>query len=368
MKKYLISALFAVFASAAFAFSWSGIIDNNTTVTTPDFENITLNQSNGIYLSVKCPVNENVRFVAEGLYKYKLSSVDGNNKLSNIADVDLFKVNGVWKSGTANIVFDAGRFTISDLTGSIFNQCSDGINIKYETAKWNTGLYAGYTGLLNGLNVSMVDGVVEANDFYSLCNAYVPLSVNFNYSLGSTVIGAQGYFFKGITSGLTDKIYGIASLKGSITNAAAYSCAVAVGVNDYEDMMLYGKVDCTAYIGNKGLITGGVEYASGAQGDLVNFTSITYKPAASIGVPASGVIIPSLTGIYVNKAFIATLNEKIVIAMPQDEMEFTGVDSTLSVIYNVLSDVQIGCDVMAFTGKESDYNNFSFTAKATLAF
>ena len=55
--------------------------------------------------------------------------------------------------------------------------------------------------------------------------------------------------------------------------------------------------------------------------------------------------------------------------MTADETGFDGVDSSISLICNVLSDVQIGCDADAYIcTKDSKNSNFYLTLKASLAF
>lgn len=370
MKKSLLTVVLTLCVSSAFAFSWNGVLDENFKITTSDFENVVVDQSNGVYLSFKTPLSDSFRLAGEGLYRYNLHVTDEKTSLSHIADVDLFKLSGIWKNGTSNIALDAGRFIVSDASGAVFSQCSDGLNLKYETAKWKTGFYAGYTGLLNSLNVSMTDGAVSDSEVYRLSAAYVPVSVNYAYTsfLGTNVIGVQGSFYKGISDGLTDKLYGTVTLNGNVGKNGTYSTAVVVGLNDYSDLMLYAKFDYSAYIKNNAVITAGMEYASGNQGPFKSFKSITAKYASGTGIVNSGVIVPKFSGIFVADKMLASINEKVILLMPETSADFAGVDSTLSILYNVLSDVQIGCDVMAFTGKDSDNNKFSITAKASLAF
>ena len=77
MKKIILSTFLAVSClfSSLSALTWSGIIDNNSKLSANnDFSQLGLKQSNGIYLSLASNLNEagNLRFVAEGLYKYSL--------------------------------------------------------------------------------------------------------------------------------------------------------------------------------------------------------------------------------------------------------------------------------------------------------
>lgn len=370
MKKVVLLATLSLLATAAFAMSWSGLLEENFKVSTSESEKIAIDQSNGIYLSFKAPINADMRITGEGLYKYNLHATEDQNTFSNIVDIDLLKFNGIWKNGTSNIVLDAGRFSISDLSGAFFTQCSDGLNLKYETAKWNVLFYAGYTGLLNSLNVSMVDKVETNDDFYGLSAAYIPVMLNYTSTsfLGSNVLGIQGSYFKGITDGLTDKLYATVGLNGNIKTSASYSTAVVAGLNDYKDFMLYAKADITSYLTKNALMTFGLEYASGEHGPLKSFIPITAKNVSCTGISQSGVLVPQVSAMYVAEKLFACINEKFVLSIPESAVETFGLDSSLSVLYNVFSDVQIGCDVIAFLGKNSSDNKLSVTAKATLAF
>jgi len=370
MKKILSLALLSVFVSAAFSFSWNGVLDNNTKLSTTGFKELTLDQSNGIYLSVNVPVNEALRFTAEGMYKYNVNVTASKTTLTNTADIDLFKVNYLMKLGTSNLSFDAGRFSYSDVSGAVFSQCSDGVNVKYETAKWKAGFYGGYTGILNSLNVSMTEVRSGSHDFYSLCVPYIPLGVNFAYTslFGSNAIGAQAFYFKSASNNYTDKIYGIVTLSGPVSTNGSYSTALVAGLNNYKDFMLYLKADYTAFINNNCMFNGGIEYASGNHGAIKSFVPITYKSASSSGLQVSGVVLPKASIIYVNSELFASLTEKIVLSVPEEKLDFAGVDSSLTVLYNVFSDLQVGGDVTAFIGKDSSANKFTFTAKASLAF
>lgn len=368
MKKNLvIVASFFVLTSSLFAASWSGIFDNNTKLSTGDFKNFTLDQSNGIHLSLTTPINQNLRFAGEILYKYELNAVSNSTTFKNIADLTLFKLNGLWKTESANVSLDFGRFKISDLSNTVFTQTSDGLNLQYETANWKIGLYGGYTGLINSLNVSMTDSSSYSNDFYRLSVGYIPASINYSYTslFDSNVIGFQAYYFKGITKNLTDKIYGELSLSGPISTAGSYSAVVVAGLDDLmasKKFMIFAKADYSAYLGKKGILGLGVDFAS------KDFVTITTSTASSSGIPLAGVLVPRLNAMYVNKNFVASITEKVILQMNEPSFAFAGVDSALTVLFNVFSDLQIGCDVNAFIGKKSDENKYSVTAKVNFAF
>ena len=186
MKKIIVSILAATCAlSSLAAFTWSGLIDNNTKFSANhDFSALGLNQSNGIYLSAASKLNESgtLRFNAEGLYKYYLNCdlKEGESTFKNIVDLDLLKLTGEFSVGNGVLGLGAGRFKYSDYSGAVFSQVSDGLYLNYNTQKIKVSLYGGYTGLLNRLNVSMIENEYEEDEnFYALCPKYVPVTADF---------------------------------------------------------------------------------------------------------------------------------------------------------------------------------------------
>ena len=201
MKKIIVSSVLAVtcLLSSAFAFSWSGLVDNNTKISeNHDFSKPVLNQSNGVYLSGYSNIGDagNMRFTAEALYKYSFNYDIKDNKsdLKNVADLDLFKFAGEWAVGPGKVSLSAGRFQYSDFSDAVFKQVSDGLYINFNNAKMKGAVYAGYTGLLNRLNVSMAENDSEENEqFYALCPMYIPVLADFSYKalFESHTIGLQ---------------------------------------------------------------------------------------------------------------------------------------------------------------------------------
>ena len=82
MKKILvISAVLFALGQSLFAFDWGGIVSNTTKPSTSDFSSGSFYQSNGISLWVSHSFNKNLRFTAEGLYRYELNSQADSSKI-----------------------------------------------------------------------------------------------------------------------------------------------------------------------------------------------------------------------------------------------------------------------------------------------
>lgn len=376
MKRIILSILVAGIFSSAFALSWSGLIDNNSRFSgNNDFSVIGLNQSNGIYLSLNSPISKtgNVKFSAEALYKYSLSGDfdSGKFNLKNIADCDLLKISGNWAVGKGSLALNAGRFMYSDYSATVFNQSSDGLYLSYNSHKIGASFYAGYTGLLNRLNVAMIDNEYEEDEqFYRFCPGYIPLVADFAYKtlFGTSTVGLQAEFFIPTTDKNTMKAYGTLSYVGLFGTKGNYNAKVVVGTEKFEGIMLDGKLDLNFFVVKNMVLTAGGEYVSGAQGDIKPFVTITARGFGSAPF-YNGVIVPKASVVYAANKLYAGLTERVIIAMPETEAKLNGFDTSVNVVYNVFSDLQIGCDIGAYIcTEEKAFSNYSATIRASLAF
>lgn len=376
MKKVLSALILGcAFTASLSAFTWSGLIDNNTKIA-KNLSNtgVQLNQSNGIFLSMATPINKNLSFSAEGLYKYSYTKADDVSTFTNIVDVDLLKLGGTWgtASGFANL--SLGRFFISDASSAVFAQTCDGIYFSTSIINWSVALYAGYTGLLNSLNVSMTALNTNTNDqFYNLSAGYIPLSAELSYGalFGTDVLGLQAMYFLEPKQELPSLFYGTVTLNGSISTIGTYSLAATLGSSEFKNLMMYAKADMMFFTTDSLILGIGAEYASGEQGAFTSFKTVTAKTACNYagGYPLSGVLLPKLTATYAVNGLYANLTEKFVCLMPSDELKYSGFDTTFTILYNLFSDFQIGLDCNAYIDvNNSDSNYFGGTFKASLTF
>ena len=382
MKKLLSGIFAACLFASSFALTWSGVIDNNSKAgANYDFSTITFRQSNGIYLSVVAPVTQSgtLKFSAEGLYRYYLDVNAKTNKASfkNIADCDLLKLSGVWKLNSGAVSLDVGRFYMTDVTKTVFSQTSDGVYVTYDSLKFKLGLYAGYTGLLNRLNVGMnglTDDTIKSNEqFYRLCPGYIPLALDISYKalLETNTIGAQAEVFIPTSQKNDMRFYGTLYLNGAIGTAGNYRFKATYGTSKFENAMLDTSLDLNFFIGTSAMATAGAEYISGKQGPFDPFKTITVRSVYSNGNYDSGLIVPKIAVLYAKNNFGASLTEKVIVSMPKEEANLYGFDTTVSLVYNVFSDVKIGCDICAFICTQESMkknSNYQATLKASLAF
>ena len=378
MKKLILSGVLAISCifSTAFAFTWSGVVTNNSKFTAnDDFSRLALAQSNGIYLSMGSNLNETgtLRIIGEGLYKYNLDvDFDSNDtEFKNIADLDLLKLAGDWTVGEGVLSMNLGRFKYEDFSGAVFNQLSDGLYLGYDSLKFKVALYGGCTGLLNRLDVSMVDNKYEEDDdFYALCPMYIPVTLDVSYKalFESSTIGLQGACYIPVSDDYTMKAYGTLILNGFLGTVVSYDARFTAGFDDLKDLMLDAKLDTNFFVTKNFMVTAGGEYVSGAQGDIKPFVTLSTRSFGNAPF-TNGVIVPKLALLCATKNFYAGLTERVILSMPEEEVDLDGFDTSLNIVYNVLSDVQIGCDAGAYICTEAkEKSNYYGTIKASLAF
>lgn len=384
MKKLILSGILACLLAPVFAFTWNGVVDNTSKLSSnDDFSALTLEQSNGVHLSINAPFNTTgtLKFVAEGSFKYKLTSnFDAKTSdLKMIANCDLFKFSGKWNIGKGIVALDLGRFMISDISGNVFAQKSDGLSLSYDALKFRVGAYAGYTGLQNRLDLTMLNNPQDDANFYALTAGYVPVMVNFTYKtlFETQTLGIQGEAFIPVAN-IEDKTkyaYGTLMLNGPIGVIGAYTLKGTVGLSDFKNLMIDGGLDFNFYIANKAIMVAGGEFVSFEKDSLHYFTPITTRTITTDPFFAGG-ILPKVSFIYAQRNVLTSVTGKGVIQMG-DETKFHGVDVTASLICNVFSDLQVGCDLGAFVAVDKDVkeaikasksNVYYATLKASLAF
>ena len=377
MKKVLVAAALFITCAATslFGFEWGGLVNNLSNVTTSDFKVIAPYQSNGVYLWMNAPItsDKSLRFSAEGVYKYDLVFDAKNTKFTNVIDLNLLKVTGNWGINGSNLNLEGGRFFVSDKTGRIFSQNSDGVSVRYGNIDWNAGFYIGYTGLLNSFTVVMSDTPsANSEQLYNLCYGYIPVMADFSFTnLGDNSLTAQVSLFADMTGNGAHKGYFGLSGNGALGSFGAYDAKVAVGTENFKNIMLAANLDFSFFLGKNMVASVGAEYASGDSNIFSSFRSITYKPLHSSSVADEGVdlLVPRITGmIYWNNVCLSA-NEKIIISIPSSGVVLNGFDTSIDIIYNVFSDLQLGCTLNAYANlKDKQSNRFGVTLNAAMAF
>jgi len=371
MKKLLISVLLAVsfIATPIFAVEWGGLFRDESGASRKEFTQLsdpstyTINQSNALYFWLNNAFTEDSSWYlsTEGLYKYKMNLIPGNSpEFVNIVDLDLLKITGQVTSGKTVFNLAAGRFYVFDNTGFIFSQTCDGLSVKFSFPVLDLAFYTGYTGLLNGLTVTMLDEtsyatatVGASNQFYSLSHPYAPfiLSAEFPTFAGVQTLGIQTSAFLDFNRETKyNRFYADFMMKGPIVGSLFYSFNTTFGFPNFKGVSNYTDITIAGYGGDVLAVYTTIKYASGNNLFFKSFRGVTSSPAYSgVSQPElSGVLIPSVKAIVATSMVDVNFATKCVFVCPAERMSFSGVGFDLGTTVNVFSDLQLSINLESF--------------------
>ncbi len=394
MKKFFLSTLISsavIFSSQLFALDFSVLAESNSNFKfyENEYSSPVLKEQESLTASLRLPFNNegNVYFVTEGFFQYTLNAdINSDNSNSSdefLADLTLFKFSSFTKKDNFDILFSAGRFFYSDLTGIVFAQENDGAFFQINNRNFTAGIYAGYTGLLNEKNVTVLDknnsgySLKPDSDFYSFAAPYLTGSVFFKlpYFYKSHSFAAEVSAVKG-TEGPADfspddsRFYGTVALDGSFTPELFYIISTTFSVNENCSLGNLTSAELSLFKGKASFTASGV-FASGNKGSLSAFNGFTSSTAvySASEMQYSSLIKGGLSLSY------KLLDNLVLLASGDgvfdfgDETGFSGVQAGASCYFQLLSDVAISLDGTTFvSNKSSDENLTSVTFKVALAF
>lgn len=392
MKKTILSVILSLFIILpAASYEWGGVITENARATTGDFAtaySYSGRQSNSVSLWATIPFNKQSTFylATQASYKYNFDISLVDNEITHIIDLDLLKLNATIPVGKYTLNVSAGRFQVMDETNKIFTQNCDGLNLKFTTPFINATLYAGYTGLLNGYNTSMLGkyGYAEIKNtkLYSLSSPYIPLLVYFDFPslFLNQSLGLQLSTFLDLGDDSYNRSYGTISLKGPIFGPCYYSITSCFGTENFKNVTNYSDVSVQLFF-NSIAIKFEAEYASGKQAIFEPFRGFTSQTAYNINTSLDGLVNTEYSGVllpgfdftaFQNNVYI-NFHPKLVLGMPKDSISLNGFDGTLSLIINIFSDLQFNSTFSAYydiLNYEADrnYSNYTFSLGFALSF
>ncbi|MDY5634395.1 MAG: hypothetical protein SPF29_07480 [Treponema porcinum] len=225
MKRLLCTAAALIAGTASFfAVEWGGKIANDTSFM-GKADDLKLKQSDTVGLWMNIPLNRtnSVYVAAEAYYKFTYDDTEtADEEFENVINCNLLKFSAGWMAGNGNMIsLSAGRFPVSDFTGIIFNQPADGLNFKVSSQTVDFNIFAGYTGLLNAKEVTILtpaDTEYEESDddFYAFAPKYLPFGFSFAFPsvFGNQHISLEGWGFADLNGDDCNRYYGMLGLDG----------------------------------------------------------------------------------------------------------------------------------------------------------
>lgn len=378
MKKFAASVLSAVLLLAPLcAYEWGGLFDNTSKITFAENSKL-LDQSDSLFMWFSASLNNegNIYFKGEGMFKFNhLNNLDGWSKNLNIIDIDLLKFAGDFDTSAGKISASVGRFFVSDFSGAIFTQVSDGAYVNFTMPKTAISAYAGYTGLLNSKTVTILGGEYKDGQFYTTATPFVPVTLSASFPslfMNQTLsVQASGFFRADGTE--DNRAYGTLHLSGPIASKVFYTVLTDFGTKNFNGLMNFSKVSVAYFPKSNIYINGGIEYASGEQFGLKAFNGFSSRYAYSSLVDAqtTGCVVPQVSASIslMENSVVLGANIKSVFVCPDESFEAKGLQFDVNAIYNVFSDLQTAVTLSAFKGyKNSSEDKLSLTLKAAFSF
>lgn len=385
MKKvitfFITSLLFLI---PAIASEWGGLVTTDITANSVDPEktdNIFFRQTDGISLWAKDHImnNPNWYLAAQGSYKfnYSFNGLNKNGKTGHLVNLDLLKLDGNVTIDDFNFSMALGRFIVMDNTAKIFSQNSDGISLKFEKPFASLGLYAGYTGLLNGRTVAILDkdGFIDINfdDIYSKTHQYVPLliSADFPSVFLSQSLGLQASGFIDLEKEKYNRYYGSFYMKGPIANSFYYNFITCFGTETFKEVNNYSELSFMMLLKSFGL---GIdcEYASGEQWIFKPFKGFNVSNAYNaFWCPQySGVLLPGLEISCSDKNVNFELKGKLVMLFPDNDIIIQGISADTNITLNIFADFAYNLGFQIYHDLESkgDLNYYKLNMGFNLSF
>lgn len=391
-KKYLFPVIFFFLLSNLFSFEWGGLVSENFKISTIDLNsvnNANVRQSNGIALWANIPfTNDGDWYLAtQGSYKYNydFTGFNKNPTLQNIVDLDLFKLNGLIKINSYSFSLSLGRYFVVDNTAKVFAQNCDGISLKFSTQAINLGLFAGYTGLINGNNVVTLakDGTVQhfPQEFYGKTYPYLPLSATitipslvFNQSLG---VQFNAFLDLNETQEKYNRLYGTLTLQGPIYGPIYYSLNSCFGCEDFSKINNLSILSFMFFY-QAFTVKLNCEYASGEQWIFKPFRGFnSMSPYKTITNPEySGLLLPGLEFVFSLKDLFLSFSAKYIMLFPEEVIIHNGFDFEFKSIINIYSDLSFDMAINFYDDFDLNKSNenaledqyFSYSMGLSIAF
>lgn len=364
------------------ALEWGGLVTESFKYGTKNFssEANQFKQSNSVSLWMSGAVTSsgNVNFAAQSSGRYYLDFFNNDVLFTPIFDLDLLKLSGKTNIADGFFSYSAGRFGVSDLTGKVFSQTCDGLLLKYTRTSFEANAYVGFTGYLNAMNAAMlskehkvhsVDGSV-----YVMAHSYVPvcLSVEMPSLFLNQTFNAQLSGFFDLEETEYNRYYGTLALNGPIYGPLYYSLLTSFALENFDAFSNYTALSLQLYPISFFTVKLNAEYASGNQLIFKPFTTFTSNTAYNISSSPelTGVIMPNVDLILTWESLYASLNGKVVLAYPEDEINFQGLNFTASMFFNIFSDLQLGLSAIYYHDivTAGEMNNASVNINLSLAF
>ena len=387
----VISAL--AIAQSVFALETGGLLTNDSKFLNAEKDgSLKLDQKNGINLWFRNPVSQDGSSYIAGegsfLFEKDMRIEDSEKQLKLYADLNLLKLVAKKELESGNLVFSAGRFYNSDLSGLVYTQNGDGVKLEASLSGVEFSVFGAYTGLLNAKNITILGNDTDLTDkektVYVMANKFAvgALTLSLPYFAANQTLSIEGFGALSLESTKFNRFYGTVALNGPLFTPVFYNISSTMGFAKYdeEDMvkgnLTKGAISVYPDFKSMSFSLNGL-YASGKQGNFEAFQGFTSNTAVNSlkEDEYSGIALAGISAsIKPVENFLFFAGADIVFdtlaGEEQKSIERSGLQYSAGFNWQVVSDVSLGANLSQFIGKDdyADYNKTQFRITAAIAF
>lgn len=387
----IISAL--AIAQSVFALETGGLLTNDSKFLNAEKDgSLKLDQKNGINLWFRNPVSQDGSSYIAGegsfLFEKDMRIEDSEKQLKLYADLNLLKLVAKKELESGSLVFSAGRFYNSDLSGLVYNQNGDGVKLEASLSGVEFSVFGAYTGLLNAKNITILGNDTDLTDkektVYVMANKFAvgALTLSLPYFAANQTLSIEGFGALSLESTKFNRFYGTVALNGPLFTPVFYNISSTLGFAKYdeEDMvkgnLTKGAISVYPDFKSMSFSLNGL-YASGKQGSFEAFQGFTSNTAVNSlkEDEYSGIALAGISAsIKPVENFLFFAGADIVFdtlaGEEQKSIERSGLQYSAGFNWQVVSDVSLGANLSQFIGKDdyADYNRTQFRITAAIAF
>ena len=387
----VISAL--AIAQSVFALETGGLLTNDSKFLNAEKDgSLKLDQKNGINLWFRNPVSQDGSSYIAGegsfLFEKDMRIEDSEKQLKLYADLNLLKLVAKKELESGNLVFSAGRFYNSDLSGLVYTQNGDGVKLEASLSGVEFSVFGAYTGLLNAKNITILGNDTDLTDkektVYVMANKFAvgALTLSLPYFAANQTLSIEGFGALSLESTKFNRFYGTVALNGPLFTPVFYNISSTMGFAKYdeEDMvkgnLTKGAISVYPDFKSMSFSLNGL-YASGKQGSFEAFQGFTSNTAVNSlkEDEYSGIALAGISAsIKPVESFLFFAGADIVFdtlaGEEQKSIERSGLQYSAGFNWQVVSDVSLGANLSQFIGKDdyADYNRTQFRITAAIAF
>lgn len=304
----------------------------------------------------------------------------GEDDFDYYLDIDLFRYKNILSNNTqGKITLNAGRLPVSDSTGKILNQPLDGFELQGIKAFGNFSFFAGYTGLLNARQETILMTADDradcvTDDIYALGAKRVVAKASIQIpeliAGADLIIEALGQYDlrDSLESDAAETIhtgYGTLIVSGPASPTVFYTLGATfqTGVLDSDDtysehaIMGLGRID--VFPSKQLSFSTEVIYTTGEDDFFSFFLPITYQNAGTLFSYGYSNVMKGSAGLQYNPMDMLNVNAGIAVFMYPKEIDtedglYRATEASAGITYKLYSDLKLRFDGTLLFPKDED--------------